>query len=226
MASSFTLTLDTTAPATPAITLEGGATYTATRAITAAISTADASTTGYQMKIWGNVDGSVNANIQPLEADAVWFAYGTSQAVTLSTGDGLKTINIKIRDDVLNESAAAADGITLDTTIPIITITGPDVTKISKIAGKETAAFSFSTDLALQAWKVKVVPATTSLHDAGTQIPITAGSTNMSGGAVAAAGTISATIKATDLETASTGDGAKIVKVFGQESAGDGSWSV
>lgn len=226
MASSFTLTLDTTAPATPTITLEGGAGFTATRAITAAISTTDSPTTGYQMKIWGDVDTAVNANIQGTEALSAWFAYGTSQAVTLSTGDGVKTINIRIRDDVLNESAAASDTITLDTTVPIITITGPDVAKLSKIAGKDTASFSFSTDIALQAWKVKVVPATGSLHDAGTQIPITAGSTNMSGGAVAAAGTISATIKATDLETASVGDGEKIVKVFGQESGGDGSWSV
>lgn len=224
MAASFTLTLDTTAPATPGISLAAGAAFTAERAITATISTASGDPT--QMKIWGDVDTTVNANIQGTEALSAWITYGTSQAVTLSTGDGVKTVNIKTRDAVLNETAIASDQITLDTTVPIITITGPDVSTISKVAGKETASFSFSTDIALQAWKVKVVPATTSLHDAGTQIPVTAGSTNMSGGAVAAAGTISATIKATDLETASVGDGAKIVKVFGQESGGDASWSL
>lgn len=224
MPAYFNLTLDTTAPAAPDIILAGNAAYTAVRAITAAISTSDSPTTGYQMKIWGDVDNSVNANIQTTEGASSWIAYNTSQAVTLSTGDNLKTVNVKIRDDVFNESAADSDTITLDTTVPVITITGPDVSKISKVTGKRTASFSFSPDVALTAYKVKVVPANASLENAGTQIPTTAGSTNMSGGAVSAAGTVNCTIDGADLETASSGDDTKIIKVFGQEASG--SWSV
>lgn len=177
------------------------------------------------MKVWGDVDTTVNANIQATEGASTWIAYNTTQAVTLSTGDGLKTVNVKVRDDVWNESTAASDTITLNTTVPVITITGPDVSKISKITGKRTASFSFSSDVALTAYKVKVVPANSSLENAGTQIPTTAGSTNMSGGATSAGATVNATIDGADLETASSGDGTKIIKVFGQ-AAGSGNWSV
>src|SRR4051812_24174099 len=107
MASNFTLTLDTTGPAGVSIILNGNATYTGTQAVTAAIATSDGVTTGYQMKIWGSVDAAANPNIQPLEVNSAWVAYGTSQAVTLSTGDGLKTVNLKIRDDVWNETSAS-----------------------------------------------------------------------------------------------------------------------
>ena len=224
MAAHFTLTLDTTAPAGVSISLAGGASFTAVRGITATIGTSDGDTTGYQMKIWGDVDNSVNSNIQTTEGASSWISYSTSQAVTLSTGDGSKTVNVKVRDDVNNESSAASDSITLDTSVPVITISGPDVAKVSKIAGKDTAAFSFSPDVAITAYKVKVVPSSGSLEDAGTQIPTTAGSTNMSGGAVGAGATVNCTIKGTDLETASSGDGAKTIKVFGQEASGN--WSV
>lgn len=225
MAAHFNLTLDTTAPGGVSISLAAGATHTATRAITATISTSDTPTTNYQMKVWGDVDTGVNANIQTTEGASAWITYNTSQAVTLATGDGVKTVNVKVRDDVYNESTGAADTITLDTSVPVITITGPDVSKISKVTGKSVSAFSFSPDVALSAYKVKVVPSSASLENAGTLIPTTAGSTNMSGGAVASGASVSCQINGTDLETADSGDGAKVIKVFGQES-GSGNWSV
>lgn len=52
MASYFTLTLDTTAPSNPSISLEGGATYATAQLITATIGTSDTPTTNYQMLIW------------------------------------------------------------------------------------------------------------------------------------------------------------------------------
>ena len=57
-------------------------------------------------------------------------------------------------------------------------------------------------------------------------IPATAGSSNTSGsaGTYPAATNIQVTITGTDLETASPGDGAKIVKVFVKNEAG--TWSV
>lgn len=226
-ATNFNLTLDTTAPAAVTISLAGGAAFTTARPVTATISTSDGTTTGYQMKVWGNVDLTVNANIQATEATSAWIAYNAAQAVTLSTTDGAKTVSVKVRDDVWNESAIASDSITLDTTLPVPNVTvGPDVTKVSKITGKRTASFSFQADVIFDEYKVKVVPAAGSLESAGTLIPVVAGSTNMSGvaGSYAAVTNINSTIDGADLESASAGDGTKVVKVFVRDPAGN--WSV
>lgn len=224
MAAFFNVVLDTTGPGGTSLVLAGGANYTAIRGITGTIATSDGDTTGYQMKIWGSVDNSIDSNIQTTEGASTWIAYSTSQAITLSTGDGLKTVNLKIRDDVWNESSTS-DTITLDSTLPVITISaGPDVAKVSKIAGKRIVSFSFTTDSDLIAYKVKVVPSSGSLESAGTLVPTTNGSTNTSGGSVASGGTVNVTIDGRDLELASAGDGTKIIKVFGQDVASN--WSV
>jgi hypothetical protein len=99
-------------------------------------------------------------------------------------------------------------------------LVAPSPTKISKVATFDTSTFQFQADSAIQAWKVKVVPATGSVENAGTTIPTTAGSSNTTGGALAATTNQTVTIKGADLETASAGDGAKIVKVFVQDAAG------
>jgi hypothetical protein len=186
MTATFNLTLDTTGPGGVAASINSGATY------------------------------AVDVNIQATEGASSWITLATPHAVKLSSGDGAKNLTVRLRDDVWNESATASDSITLDTTAPTINVTaGPTPTKISKIATKDVSAFSFSPSDDIVAYKVKVVPSTGSLHTAGTQIPTTAGSTNMSGGAVTGGTTVSCTINGTDLETASAGDGPKIVKVFG-----------
>jgi hypothetical protein len=225
MASNFTLTLDTTAPAGVALDINSGAAYASTQAVTAQPFTSDGVTTGYQMKVWGSVDPAADANIQTTEGASAWIAYSTSKPVTLSSGDGLKTLNVRVRDDVGNQSSPATDTITLDTAIPVITISvAASPTKISKVATFDTSTFQFQSDTILTSWKVKVVPAIGSLESAGTQIPTTGGSTNVTGGALAATTNQSVTIKGADLEAASAGDGAKIIKVFGQDAAG--LWSV
>ncbi len=225
MASYFTLTLDTTGPASPSITLDSGAQYATQQLVTATIGTTDSPTTGYQMKLWGDVDTTHNANIQATEGASAWIAYSTSQQVKLSSGDGSKTIYLKIRDDVYNESSQASDTITLDMTLPVVTISNVSATKISKIAGKNSMTFQFSSDSIFDQYKVKVVATSGSPHDSGTQIPTTAGSTNVSGstGDYPASTPITVTIKGADLETASSGDGDKIVKVFVLDDAGN--WS-
>ena len=228
MASSFTLELDTTAPAGVSITLAGGAAVSAVRAITAAIATSDSPTVGYQMKIWGSVDTTVNPSIQATEGASAWIAFSTSQAVTLSTTDGSKTVNVKVRDDVWNESTGASDTISLDTSLPAVTISlGPDVTEVSKISGKRVCSFSWQSDVIFDEYKVKVVPASGSLENAGTTILTTNGSTNMASaaGGFPATTNINSTIDGRDLEVASAGDGAKVLKIFVKE-AGSGSWSV
>lgn len=103
-----------------------------------------------------------------------------------------------------------------DTTPPVTNISsGPSRTKISAQTGFDSTDISYTVDEACQAWKVKVVPATNSTHDQGTQIE--------AGGAVAAGGTINVNITNAELAAASAGDGAKIVKMFVQDNAGN--WS-
>lgn len=225
MANYFYLTLDTTAPANPSISLDGGAQYASNQLVTATISTSDGDTTNYQMLIWGDVDIAYNANIQTLEGGSTWIAYNISQQIKLSSGDGTKTIYIKIRDDVHNVSSQASDSITLDTSVPTVTITGPDVAKISKIAGKNTSSFSFTCDTDYVEYKVKVVGTTGATQDTGVTIGTTNGSVNMSGtGTYTGSTPIESQINGTDLEVASSGDGQKIIKVFVRDAASN--WSV
>ena len=225
MANYFYLTLDTTAPANPSISLDGGAQYASQQLVTATISTSDGVTTNYQMLIWGAVDVSHNANIQTLEGGSTWISYNTSQQIKLSSGDGSKTIYIKIRDDVHNVSSQASDSIVLDMTVPTVTITGPDVAKISKIAGKNVSSFSFTSDTDYVEYKVKVVGTTGATQDTGAVIGTVNGSVNMSAtGTFTGATPIESQINGTDLELAASGDGQKIIKCFVRDSAGN--WSV
>lgn len=212
MASFFNLILDTLAPESLAVKVNNGALFTSSVSATLGVTIDDTDTTGYQMKIWG-VDGVA------AEEDASWESFAASKAITLPAGDGLKTVNVKVRDNVGNETAAETASITLVSDVPVITVTGPDKTTISKITGFDSAVISFMADVAFVAYKVCVVPAENSLVDAGTLIGDTAGSANTSGSAAegeefAADTAINVTIKGADLETASGGDGAKIVKVF------------
>ena len=218
MASYFNLTLDTLAPSGVSITINEGAQYTTTAEVQLTIGCSDGNTTGYQMKIWG-ISGATT------ESAASWETFSASKVVTLPGSDGLKTVYVKVRDDVYNESSAASDSITLNTAVPAVTITGPDVTRISKVSPKNVAAFSFIADCDFVEYKVKVVPSISSLESAGTTISTTNGSTNMSStGSFNASTSISCTINGADLETASSGDGSKIIKVFVKNSAG--TWSV
>ena len=211
MASYFNLTLDTLAPTISAFTINSGASVTTSTSVTLNITSSDAAS----MKIWG-------INGVSTESAATWETFASSKSVTLTTGDGTKTVYIKVRDSVYNESSASSASITLSTAIPTITITGPDVSVISEQSGKNVATFSFTSSMALKAWKVKLVPANNSTQDAGTQIPTTNGSTNMTGTTLAANTSKQCTINGSDLSTAAGGaDGTYIIKVFGQASAND-----
>ena len=220
MASFFNLILDTTAPQSIVLKINNGAQYTTNREVTLSITTQDESKTAYQMKIWGTDSADSESN-------ASWEAFKESKTVTLTAGDGSKTVYVKVRDDVYNESDTVNAQITLNTATPTVTIVGPDVTRISKVAGKNVSSFSFTSDVTIVAWKVMVVKSSDALNDTGTnvQIPTDGGSTNMTGDTETSAGdSISCTIYGADLETASSGDGTKIIKVFVQNIAG--TWSV
>ena len=219
MASYFNLTLDTTAPSGLTLQINDGALYATSTAVTLKIAVSDEQTTGYQMKIWGV------AGVED-EGSASWESYAATKSVNLTAGDGLKTVYIKVRDDVGNESAQVSDTITLNTAVPVVTITGPDKSKISKVSGFNQSIINFTADVEFEEYKVCVVPANSSEQDAGTVIGTTNGSINTSGNAgnYPATTNIQVTITGADLEAASTGDGVKIVKVFVKTEAGI--WSV
>lgn len=219
MASYFNLTLDTLAPSNVVIKLNDGALYASSTTVTLKTTLDDQQTAGFQMKIWG-IDGVDS------ESASSWESFTAQKSITLPSGDGLKTVYVKVRDDVGNESETASASITISTTMPVVTVTGPDKSKISKIAGFDTAVINFSADQEFDEYKVMVVPESASEHDDGAQIPMTAGSLNTSGsdGNYPASSQIKVTIKGADLESASGGDGVKIVKVFVKNKAG--LWSV
>ena len=232
MANYFSLTLDTTGPSNPSIRLNSNAQYATSDLVTATISTGDSNTAGYQMKLWGDIDlawaktnGIVGSTATAVnESSALWISYTTAKQIKLSANDGSKTVNLQIRDDVYNVSALVSDAINLDTTRPIVTITGPDVSKISKQDGKDVAAFSFTVDSAFTEYKVKVTTSGAD-HSTGTQIGTANGSTNMAAtGSFAKSVVINSTINGADLEAASAGDGTKVIKVFVKDEAGN--WSI
>lgn len=218
MPSYFNLELDTLAPSGLSCVINGDATSCTTRNVTLSIAISDSSTTGYTMKVWG-IEGVDS------EAAASWETFNASKSITLTDGDGLKTVYVKVKDDVGNESSIVSDSITLTTMVPVVTVNGPDKAKISKVTGYDSAIISFTVDTDFIEYKVCVVSATNAIESAGTTIPTTNGSINTSGtGTYSANSAISVTIKGADLESASTGNGVKIIKVFAKDSAGN--WSV
>lgn len=233
MSSTVSITLDTAAPGGVAIVLAAGVPIVSVFDVVAAISTTDTDSTGYQMKLYGDVDDAhAPAEYRTLEADAPWISLAASKNIRLTAGDGVKTVRVKVRDDVFNPSGEATDTITVDTSVPVITVSsGPNPGRISKQTGKRTSSFSWSSDKALMAYEVRLVPAADSLRGAGTLIAATNGSQNVSGGATGAATPVTTQIDGSDLETAGVNGNAAyngavgIVKAFGQEAA-NGVWSV
>lgn len=222
MANFVYITLDTTAPTNPTINIEGSATFVTNQLVNLSIGVGDGSTQGYQMKIWGDVDESYNSSIQSTEESSSWMPYDSAPQVKLSASDGSKQLSMRVRDDVHNPSSIAVDSVNLDTEIPTVTVTQPDVSKISKIDGKDTASFTFSSNENFVEYKVKLVGATGATHDTGTTIPTENGSRNTSGTeAVTASTVVTVTVKGADLELAgATTDGQKIIKVFVKDESG------
>jgi hypothetical protein len=104
----------------------------------------------------------------------------------------------------------------LDVTPPTIDITvSPDLTKISRVAGKDTTTFSFTVNEAHQAYQIRAVP--------GSSSPVTAGTLIEQGGSGSAG--IERAVDVTDDELVNAGltEGAHVIKVFAQDSAGN--WS-
>ena len=219
MASYFHVTLDTTAPSDVALTINNGALYASSTAVNLNITLADDQTEGYQMKIWG-VAGAQE------EAQAGWENFAPSKGVNLTDGDGRKAVFLKLRDDVGNESLTVSAQITLNTSVPVVTVTGPDRSRISTEDGFGKSVFHFSADVPFEAYKVCVVPAVSAQQEEGISIPTEGGSLNTSGeeGGYPASTDVEVTITGADLVRVSPGDGVKVIKVFVRNASGI--WSV
>lgn len=223
--NNFNILLDTTGPSGLAVTIGDGSAFIPTQTTTVSIS--HTATDVIQMKIWGDVDEEFNSSIKSTEETSAWISYASVTDIKLSTTDATKTIYVKLRDDVYNESNTVSAAVILDMTLPVVTlVSGPTPNKVSKIPSKDTSEFTFTVSEQFTEYKIMVVPSTATSAEAGggVVIPITAGSVNMSGtGTFEQDTAITCTIKGTDLETASAGDGNKIVKIFVKDRAGN--WS-
>ena len=217
--SYFNLTLDTLPPQGVSLIINDGAAVVGQAAVTAAIACSDSPTTGYTMKIYGDVYDAVKQNSVALtENDAAWETYSTTKALTLLGADGSKTIRLKIRDDVHNTTAEITCTVALDTVVPTVTITGPDVAKISEQPTKNTSAFTFTADKPFVNYKVMMVQSISAVQNtpSNVQIPSDGGSVGMTDSGTFAANTaVECSVNGTDLKTAVGGsDGAYIIKVF------------
>lgn len=222
MASNFKLTLDTTPPSFSG-TLNGSAPVTSVRKVALILEVLDSSRAGYQYKVWGDIAGGIT------EEEAEWQAYGEPAKLTteveLTEGDGAKSVHVKIRDDVWNETTGKEFTVELNTSVPTITITaGPSPTKISEIEGKRIASFTFKADETISQWKVEVVEEEGSGQGSGTAIGSTNGSV-ASGAELAAETNKEGSIDGRDLDVAVGADGEYILKVFGKSKA-SGLWSI
>lgn len=103
-----TITLDTAAP-TGTISVNAGAATTNNLNATLTLTSADAGGSGVTEMRFSNDNSTWSG----------WQAVGSSKAWTLSTGDGAKTVYVQFKDAAGN-IATFSDGITLDTTPPIV----------------------------------------------------------------------------------------------------------
>lgn len=167
--------------------------------------------------------------------------YMTVSGLNLTSGDGLKTITAKLKDEAGNiTSTAASASTTYDSAPPVIDVNAPDYNKVSKqhtlrrntstaaeISGKynDVCTFTWSANEALQAFKV-CVNAVGQTAAGATAIGTTNGSQNMSGGSVAANTDVTSVIFGADFaatDAVNDVDGAYEVIVYGQDLGG--TWS-
>ncbi|HET7181454.1 MAG TPA: hypothetical protein VFI15_04395, partial [Candidatus Limnocylindrales bacterium] len=119
-----TILLDAAAP-TGSVSIQGGATFTRSTSVTVAVGATDA--------------GSGMSQVA-LSNDGVTFttrAYAASQAWTLASTNGARTVYVKWKDLAGNWSAVSTDAITLDTVAP--TATAPTYRFVSGVAMSSTA---------------------------------------------------------------------------------------
>ena len=177
-----------------------------------------------------------------------WMKFSYEKNIVLTGGDGVKSVDVVIRDDLYNEGDPAGDTITLYESVPIVTVTGPTVSRISDKEGKNVTTFTFTADKAINAFRVVAAENISVLYDDATNrlIPSVNGSRvtvqndsgetvdvyhadglmfNIGGlGKYPAGKEFTVTLYGNDLCEVSPDDGLKLIKVFVKEF--DGNWSV
>ena len=103
-----------TTPPTGAISINNGSAYTNTQNVTLTLSASDSGTGVSQMQF--SNDGLTWSVPESFASMKTWI---------LGSGDGVKTVFVKYKDNAGNWSAANTSTITLDTTPPAVTITQP-----------------------------------------------------------------------------------------------------
>ena len=177
-----------------------------------------------------------------------WVAFATDSEKTymtisdlqFTTGDGVKTITVLLKDEAGNISTVGASvSTTYDSAPPIIDVGTPDYNIVSKqhtnrltnagavIAGKfnDVCTFIWSANEALQAFKVCVNEVGQTAENA-TPIGTTHGSQNMNGSAIEADTDVTSVIFGADLaetEAVNDTDGVYEIIVYGQDEGG--TWS-
>lgn len=248
MSSYVNIILDTTGPQGVSVCINGDEERTSAKQFTLDILCSDADTTGYQMKVWSEVMEFTT------EESAQWEDYSREKIISFYNPvfeDKTVTVYVKLRDDVWNESEIASDDIEVFIENPTVTITSVSRAKISKVPAteyddpqdrlfpKNTSLVTFTVDKECDDLMVMVVEDINAAFDdeSNVLIPtdglsniqnaeseILTGSDGMQITSVFANGHYRAYIKGADLESASSGDGVKIIKIFAHET--DGNWSI
>lgn len=141
---SDTITLDTT-PASAVLTLRKAddsanlPAYVNATGFAAAISTEDTDIVSY--KLWGDV---VDATSEPAGWTSASFTDGRMLVDNLlfTSGEGTKTVNVKIRDIGGNVTTLTSQSVVLDITPPTVTLSA-DVAVISAQTGYNTVIFTY-----------------------------------------------------------------------------------
>src|SRR5690606_25312417 len=121
MSNFVIITLDTTPPSNPSLKINNGAIFSTDQIVNLQIGVGDSDTTGYMMKIWGDVDTAHSSTIKDTQEESSWIPFNTSQQVKLSNGDGSKRMYLIVRDDVHNASSQVSASIALDMSVPVVT---------------------------------------------------------------------------------------------------------
>lgn len=106
---SDSIILDTT-KSTGAVVIEGGASHINKHDARLTLTITDVNSSGTQMLV------SENSTF----VGASWEVFTSSKTVTLSAGDGTKTVYVKYKDDAGNESEVYSSSIVVDTVIPTL----------------------------------------------------------------------------------------------------------
>ena len=165
--------------------------------------------------------------------------YMTISSLTLTTGEGLKTITVQLKDAAGNISSEVIATVTYDTSAPIIDVNAPDYNVVSKqhtlrldasgspISGthNDVCIFNWSSNENLAAYKVCVNEPNQTAAEAEA-IGTSGGSLNMTGGATAANALVISVIYGADFaatDAVNDTDGAYEIIVYGQDEGG--TWS-